>query len=104
MRLLGRCWDVGFDRVNGRGFVAWRLSRLDLSADRARQTSTLESGIEIASHPSCSVIPNGCFVHCRGDLHGVGCCRGYRFQRLHVGRRTYRGAFPDSDSNARPGD
>ena len=89
-----------FDRVNGRGFVVLWLSRLSLSADRARQSSTLESGIEIASHPSCSVFTDGCIVHRRGSLHGLGCRRGYWFQRLHFGRGTDRGAVRDTDTDS----
>lgn len=77
----GSC--LGFNRVVGRGFVMLWLSRLGLSVDRARQSATLESGIENASHPSCSVISDGRFVHRRGGLYGFGCCRGDWFQRLH---------------------
>ena len=89
--LRGAKGDVGlvFNRVVGRGFVAWWLSRLGLTVDRARQSLTLESSIEIASHPSCSVIANGCTVRCRGGLHGVGCCRGDRYRCLQFGGRTY---------------
>ena len=83
----GECCLV-FNRVVGHGFVVFRLSRLVLSNDRARQSLVVGTRIEIFRGHTCPALKCWGSVCCGGDLHGSGGGCGDRIQRLYFGGRA----------------
>ena len=94
-----------FNRAVERGFGRERLSRLVISTDRARQSLTLDNGIEIVGYSSFSAIPSGHFLHRRRRLHRRSGSRRDRIQRLFFRRRgAYSRAVCDPHPHASASD
>ena len=90
-----------FNRAVERGFGREWLSRLVISTDRARQSLTLDNGIEIVGYSSLSAISSGHFLHRRRRLHRRSGSRRDRIQCLFFrGTGAYSRAVCDPHPHA----